>query len=125
MMITRQFYPLVLVGYHLGLAMTVCIVGCFSSKVLGITDARTRGAGIFALLTIIEATAMYPMVAFVNNHVSIRNEGLNFLLTHTILVAVLLMVGCVLALQVRRYKAQLMMINLLSVPFALVAWLSG
>jgi len=125
MMITREFYPLVLVGYHLGLAMTVCLAGWFSSKMLGITDARTRGAGIFAFFTIIEATAMYPMVAFVNSHVRIRGEDLNFLVTHTILVAVLLMAGCVLGLRARCYKAQLMIINLLSVPFVLVAWLSG
>lgn len=65
------------------------------------------------------------MVVLVSRHVSIRDEGLNFMVTHTILVTVLLVVGGVLASGLKTYRAQMLTINLLSIPFILVAWLSA
>lgn len=124
-MITRQIYPLVLVGYHLGLAIAVVVGGGFACKVLGLTDARSRWAAVCACFTMAEAAAAIPMVVFVTRYVGIRDEGLSFLVTHTILVMVLLMVGGALASGVRTYRAQMLTINLLSIPFITVAWLSG
>lgn len=92
---------------------------------LGLTEARARWAGLCACFTLVEAAAAIPMAVFVTRYVGIRDEGLNFLVTHTILVMVLLMVGGLLASGVRTYGAQMLSINLLSIPFILVAWLSG
>jgi len=72
----------------------------------------------------VEAVAAIPMVVLVSRHVGIRDEGLNFLVMHAILGMVLLGVGGLLASGVRPHKAQLLAINLLSVPYVLVAWLS-
>lgn len=123
-MIARQFYPLVLTGYHLGLAIASIAVGSIASKKIGLTDDRSRAAGICTCLTHIEAVAQFPMVAFVNSYVRIRDEGLNFLVMHTVLVAALVVVGCALSLGAQRFRAQMIAINLLSIPFVLVAWLS-
>lgn len=124
-MIARPIYPLVFFGYRLFLASAVAIGGSLACKVLGLTDSRSRWAALCACFTIFEAAAAILMVVFVTRYVGIRDEGLNFLATHTIFVTVLLVVSGVLASGLRNCRAQMLAINLQSIPFMLVAWLSG
>lgn len=124
-MIARPVYPLVLFGYHLGLASAVIIGGSLACKVLGLTEARARCAGLCACFTLVEVAAAIPMAVFVTRYGGIRDEDLNFLATHTIFVTVPLVVSSVLASGLRNCRAQMLAINLLSIPFLLVAWLSG
>lgn len=124
-MITRQIYPYILIGYHLAIAIVAFLVWRQACRAQGIADVPTRLSKAAAWLAIVEAMAMTPMVIFVGHAVRIRDEGLNFMVTHTILVVALQLVGCVLILAAKQFRLQLIMLNLLSIPFVVVAWLSG
>lgn len=124
-LVTRQSYPLVLIGYHIAIAICALIAWLVLCRALKISDRRDRFAWAITVFTAIEAIALTPMTGFVEARVGIRDEALNFLITHSVALSFCLLGGCVMAVKVKQHKVLLYLINMLSFLLALVAWLSG
>ena len=123
-MILRQSYPVVLAAYHLVLAISALIAWWVLCKALRVTDNRGRLAWAITGFTVIEAIAMTPMRGFVQERVGIRDEALNFLVTHTVVVFFLFLGGCVITVGVKRHRGFLYALNILSILSIFVAWIS-
>lgn len=120
-MITREFYPWFLGAYHLVILIGTLALWYITHRLLRFASRHGNiayGVGLFAAL---EAIGVVAMLNVIRSKVEIRDEALNFLTTHGILVVVISVVSFVCALNSKEHKGLLILLSLISIPCLFMA----
>ena len=124
-MITRQSYALFLAQYHAALLIAAIVLGLLACRALGWSEKPARWAWPVTLLGLFQAIGIGPMAGYIRAHVRIRDESLNFLITHSAIAMIVLLIGWTLSVRVKQKRSMLHFAAGCSIAAIALGWLTN